>query len=315
MDFSRASNPFSSASSIIGSTSVADTVNNMFNSNGIYFGLILVVLICIGIAIALYYIISRRIFGFSKVISKDTETPIRCNEKRQFGFTFDKSNNGERRSYSFWIYIHDMNVGREMFKHVLSISDNKTPQYIGKSSPYIFIDKTNNRLYVRFAKLNSINNTTFNDITYTGLSDTQTFNTFMSTGIVIPYIPLQRWVHVAIVCNANSYKNYIYTYVDGDLVNMTSTGEFEKVSNLRTTAKDLRDLDLNVSGFLTIGGNPTDLVDGPGFSGLIAKVTTFNYELNQQDVYNNYYEGPIGGLLAKLGLANYGLRNPIYKIS
>ena len=315
MDFSRSSSPLSSITSAISNVSNTAIVNNLFNSQGIYIGLIVVILVCIGIAYLLYYIISRKIFGMSKVISKDTELPIRCNQKRQFGFKFDDASNGERRTYTFWIYIHDLNIGRDMYKHVLSINTDKSNLYIGSASPYIFLDKTNNRLYVRFAKSKSINNNQYNNIQYNDLSNTTNFDKFMSTGIVIPYIPMQRWVHVAIVCNANSYKNYIYAYVDGDLVNMTSTGEFEKVAQLKNNKKDLTNLDLNVNGFLHIGGDSSDLSNGPGFSGLIAKVTTFNYELNQQDIYDNYYEGPIGGLLAKLGLANYRLRNPVYKIS
>jgi len=315
MDFSRSSSPLSGITNAFKNVSNTDTINNLFNSKGIYIGLIVVILVCIGIAYSLYYLISRKIFGMSKVIAKDTERPVRCNEKKQFGFEFDNNNNGERRSYAFWIYLHDLNVGRDLYKHVLSINSEKTPTYIGSSSPYIFLDKTNNRLYVRFSKLKNVNNTTYNDITYSDLSNSEKFERFMQTGIVIPYIPMQRWVHVAIVCNANSYKNYIYAYVDGDLVNMTSTGEYEKVSILKNLSKDLTNLDLNVSKYLNTGGDASSFADGPGFSGLIAKVTTFNYELNQQDVYDNYYEGPIGGLLSTLGLANYGLRNPIYKIS
>jgi len=310
MDFSRSSSPLSSITNAISNVSSAVAVNNLFNSQGIYIGLIVVILVCVGIAYVLYYIISRKIFGMSKEVSKQTETPIRCNQKRQFLYRFDDTSNGERRTFTFWIYIHDLNVGRDMYKHVLSIQSLKDSFAPSSASPYIFLDRTNNRLYVRFATSSDNELIYYND-----LKDSTTFNKFMSSGIVIPYVPLQRWVHVAIVCNANSYKNYIYAYIDGDLVNMTSTGEYEKIAHLKNMKKDLTKLNLNVTNYLNIGGDSSDLSTGPGFSGLIAKVTTFNYELNQQDIYDNYYEGPIGGLLAKLGLANYGLRNPVYKIS
>jgi len=321
---SRSSSPLSGLTSSIGSisnmgsgltSSLSNSINGMFNNKSIYVGLIIVVIVCIGLAWTLYYIITAKIFSLAKVVANETLKPLLCNQKYKYAFKFDKSSNGERRSYTFWIYLHDLNVGRSLYKNVFNVARDKENIKIGKCSPYIFLDKQNNSLYIRFAKLA----TTFDgslDITYTQLNNDGILNTFMKSGIVIPYVPLQRWVHIAVVCNANSYKSYMYAYVDGDLVNMSSTGELEKQSTkLKQLTKDYRDLDLNIDGFLTIGGNSSDLTEGPGFSGLISKITTFNFELNQQDIFDNYYEGPIGGLLGKLGLANYGLRNPIYKIS
>ena len=67
----------------------------------------------------------------------------------------------------------------------------------------------------------------------------------MKTGIVIPYIPLQRWVHIAIICNANSYKNYIYAYVDGDLVSTTSNNEKDRyLGDTDDTRKNLTKIGL-----------------------------------------------------------------------
>ena len=41
----------------------------------------------------------------------------------------------------------------------------------------------------------------------------------------------------------------------------------------------------------------------------------YNYDLNDRDIYNDYNEGPIDNLLAKLGLGAYGIRSPVYKIT
>lgn len=305
------------SSSMLSNTSIKENLEAIFNSTYIYIGLIIVIIVCVLLAWTLYYIISSRIFALTKVVSEDTYNPILTNTKRKFNFIFDKSSNGERRSFTFWIYIHDLNVGRDTYKNVFYISDTKNYTNIGSLSPYVFMDKIQNRLYVRFAKQASEDDST-KEIKYSDLNDKTKFADFMKTGIVIPYVPLQRWVHIAVVCNANSYKNYIYAYVDGDLVNSTSTGEIDKiasVSNDEKQKKDLKNLDLNVQGYLTIGGTPNDFAEGPGFSGLITKITAYNHEINQQDIYNDYYNGPIGGILASIGLANYGLRSPIYKIS
>jgi len=297
-------NTFSSTASTLTST-VKENYNSLFNSGYIYFGLIAVVIVCVLLAYLLYYLITTRLFLQVKVVAEETKTPVVCNEKRKIKFTYDKTGNGERRTFSFWIYLHDMNKYKGMYKNVFNVNETEDIVNINKPSPFIFLDKSNNRLYIRFSKKGSTA-----EFKYSYLD--QSLSEFMRQGIVIPYVPLQRWVHIAVVCNANSYKNYIYAYVDGDLVNSTSTNEKDSV--LEGSIKDLRDLNLNVQGFLNIGGSPNDFAEGPGFSGLISKVTTYNYELNQKDIYDDYSSGPIGGILSRLGLSNYGVRSPIYKI-
>jgi hypothetical protein len=298
-------NAFSTTSSTL-TDKVKENYNSLFNSGYIYFGLIAVVIVCVLLAYLLYYLITTRLFLQVKVVAEETKTPIVCTEKRKLKFTYDKTGNGERRTFTFWIYLHDMNKYKGMYKNVFNISESEEVVNINKPSPYIFLDKDNNRLYIRFSKKGTSDAVS---VKYSsldaGIAD------FMKQGIVVPYVPLQRWVHIAVVCNANSYKNYIYVYVDGDLVNSTSTGEIDSIIG---GVKDLKDLNLNVQGFLNIGGSPNDFAEGPGFSGLVSKVTTYNYELNQKDIYDDYSGGPIGGILSRLGLSNYGVRSPIYKI-
>ncbi len=293
------------------SSSVKDTYDSIYNGVGIYIGLIFIILLCFLIAYLLYYYITTSVFMNTIKLAEETKVPILCTEKIRYNFSYDKTYNGDRRSFTFWIYIHDMTKYKSMYKNVFNITANDTGVQINKASPYIFLDNNNNKMYVRFtSKMNETNIVkNYSDITESTLED------FMKQGITVPYIPLQRWVHIAIVCNANSYKNYMYAYVDGDLVNSVSTGEKDKhIISTSTINKDYKDLDLNVNGYLNIGGNNNDLVEGPGFSGLVSKITTYNYELNQRDIFNDYYKGPVGGILAKVGLARYGIRSPIYKI-
>ena len=283
-----------------------------YYNNYVYLGLILVIVISLIIAYILYRLMTTKLFLNTKLICQDTKVPVLGIEKHTFEFKFDKTGNGERRSYTFWIYLNDMNKFKNNFKNVFYISStNKDQINLEDASPYVFLDAQQNRMYVRFAKINSTEKKTFTSITSSNLDD------IMKQGIVIPYIPLQRWVHIAIVCNANSYKNYIYAYVDGDLVNTTSQNEkdrFITYCGSSCSTKDLRDIDINNNGFLVTGGTPNETINGPGFSGLLAKVTTFNYELNQKDIYDDYYSGPVGGIFAQLGLGMYGIRNPIYKL-
>lgn len=295
-------------------TSIKEKYGDYFSNNYLFIGLIAVVVICVIVGWFLYRIITTKLFLNLKEISEDTKVPIIGIEKKIINFSYEPTGNGERRSYSFWIYIHDMNKNNGQYKRVLCMSKDESNK-LDDCSPYIFLDKTINKMYIRFGRQGGAAALPTTSDTYTSITESG-LDTIMKRGITIPYIPIQRWVHVAVVCNANSYKNYIYAYIDGDLVNTTSSKENDRfITNSGTPIqKDLSDMALNVSGKLTIGGTSNDYVNGMGFSGLISKFTTYNYELNQKDIFDDYYSGPVGGLMAKLGLGMYGIRSPIYKL-
>lgn len=301
----------SSSETITNSTkNISSSINSDYlNNNSLYIGLVLVIIICGIIAYVLYTIITTKLFLNVKQIADETKVPVLCTERKKITYKLDKTGNGERRSYTFWIYIHDMNKYIDQYKNVFSIRSDDKSIKLDSASPFIILDEKTNRMYVRFAPIKE--NSATRNFDYTNITKVN-LTKIMEQGIVVPYIPLQRWVHIAIVCNANSYKNYLYAYVDGDLVNTTSSGEEDKY--ITGCNKNLTDIDLNISGNLSIGGNASELSEGPGFSGLVSKITTYNYELNQKDIYDDYYNGPVGGLLAKIGLGMYGMRSPIYKL-
>jgi hypothetical protein len=205
-----------------------------------------------------------------------------------------------------------MNKYPQQYKNVWCIRTTEAETAINNASPFIFLDKTENKLFVRFAPKTT--GAPENSITSLSALTTANFVTFMKRGIVIPYVPLQRWVHIAIVCNANSYKSSITAYVDGDLVNVISNGENDKyIPSATAVPKQFNDIDINKSGFLHIGGNVNE-ASGVGFSGLVSKITSFNHDINPKDIYYEYYKGPVNSFFAALGIGNYGIRNPIYKI-
>jgi len=281
------------------------------SDNGIYIGLFLVIIVCLFIAYILYYFITTKLFYNVRQIVNETRIPVICTESRRFDFDIKTTGNGERRSYTFWIYIHDMNKFAGNYENVFNVQTSASVKNPALASPFVFLDKTDNKMYFRFGETgdkSSSDVAVYNNLTENKLKE------FMRTGIVIPYIPLQRWVHIAIVCNANSYKNYIYAYVDGDLVSTTSNNEKDRyLGDTEDTRKRLTKININNKGVINVGGE-LNATEGPGFSGLVSKISTFNYELNQRDVYNDYYWGPIGNILARLGLGMYGVRNPIYKL-
>ena len=288
-----------------------NTISNYASNASVVMGLIFVIILCFFVAFGLYFLIARTIFNQSRITIPETKIPVICNTYTKLSIeNYNKSGNGKRRSYTFWIYINDMNKYPGVYKHVFHIGDSTD---ITQGSPYVFLDKIENKMYVRFA---STENDTFKALSNKAPpSSVQNLNqadldTFMRQGIVIPYIPIQRWVHIAIVVNENSNGGTITAYVDGDLSKIVTSNDMEGSDSKPVK---VRNLDLDREGALHIGGSVEATV-GPGFSGLVSKISMFNYDLNDRDIYNNYNEGPLDGFLASLGLANYGLRSPIYKI-
>ena len=304
------------------------------NDKTIIFGLLIVILISIIVAYGLYYLISVKLFYNIKNKVVETSTPIYGNVLTTIPVKFDNTSNGLRRSYMFWIYINDLNKGVNQYKHVLHVGDN-TGSDIRLQSPYIFLDKLENKLIVY---ISSTDSTIFAQVG-TGSSASNmpipslnnlsgsNLNFILRRSIIIPYIPLQRWVHIGLVINESSSGIGITAYVDGDISNYSQSGDLLTTTKLNVSDEasvyftatnvdrlkkiDYSNANLNKDGNLVIGGNQSP---DYGFNGLISKFVTTNYDLNQRDIYNNYNEGPVNNLLLSLGIPNYGVRNPIYRI-
>jgi hypothetical protein len=323
-------------SSSINSTSdsIRSFYETSFNNNTLFIGLLFVIIFTIIIAYLLYTYIGSQLFAKIKSVVSDTKVPVIGTKLSKFTAELAKNANGSRKSFSFWIYINDMNKYKGQYQTVAAVSSDGEINYnIENCSPYIFLDKNNNTMFIRFTKLDDQSyNQSFNQIT-----SPETLHKFLQTGISIDYIPMQRWVHIAVVCNSNTFKTTLYAYVDGDLVKSISHNESFKLIgyesnyfedgasalntngkiNIKNPANNTKfdNINLNMTGYLYVG-NSRDYSKGigPGFYGLLSSFTSYNYELNQQDIYSIYNDGPITGFLAKLGLGAYGVRSPVYKL-
>lgn len=289
-----------------GVSMVSNLYSNLKENNLIYIGLFIVILLSILSIYFLYSMIGN--YLFLKVVKTVPETtvPVLCTKSSVFKAEFPDMGNGSRRSFTFWIYIYDITKNSGNFKTVAAVSNNNdysssSSTVYRDASPHIFLDTDNNSLYCHFNnKKANTNITSFNNVNKNNI------DAYMRTGIKIDYIPLQRWVHVAIVVNSDSFSTSLYAYVDADLVKTERNGG--QAGNM------LNDIDLKQSTYLLVGGDTSNVKNGPGFSGLISNFSSYNYELNQNDISNIYRQGPVNGLLAYLGLGLYGIRNPIYKI-
>ena len=305
---------------LIKSTSqINNLYQNMSNNSTLYIGLFFVIIFTVIIAILLYTFLGWQLFSKIEQTVSDTKIPVVGTKLTKFKAELADTANGVRRSFSFWIYINDTNKYYNQYKNVLALSNDPDNYNPGLSSPHVFLDKKNNSMYIRFNKKPKYNANgklaTSADATDNLCMNTNNIQDYMKSGIYIKYIPIQRWVNVVIVCNSDSFKTSMYAYIDGDLVNtiMHEDTNIDIGTGIYIPKIDFTDINLNTTGYLYTGSDNIGKC-GPGFSGLIANFTSFNYELNPKDIYNIYNKGPINGLLARLGLAAYGVRSPIYKI-
>lgn len=276
-------------------------------NENIFYLIIIVFLVTVIIGYILYYIITDNILYQQKIEVEGTEVPIICNELSEFKLSKTLLNsNGIKRSYAFWIYINDINKYTGKFRHIAHMGQNAGQ--INNSCPYIFLDKHTNSIHVRFApKIEPANMTQFDTLNeINDLNDLITYNG-KRCGITIKYVPIQRWVHVAIV--VSDYNGgIVYTYIDGELADAEDAKKNKLV---------LYELDFeNKMGSLFVGGSISNTyVNATGFSGLLSKFSFYNYDLNKNDVYKEYSKGPLNGLLTSMGIVSYGLRNPVYKLN
>ena len=289
-----------------------DTVTN--SSSSIYFIIILLVLAAI-VCYIIYYIIVDNIIYQKKILIPGTETPVLCSKhtKLPYSDVLD-SGNGNKRSYCFWIYILDINTlqGGD-YRHFATITEKKNKQSdIHKSSLCIRLNRKNNSLDFRFGTNDEtpldIGSGTFNTITES--------NTKIMCGINIKYVPIQRWVHIAVVLN-DTGGGSVTTYIDGNFVETINNKNIKELERDPNILINVGKLNLQHTGTLYVGGleTPIDANIPLGFSGLLSRFTIFNFDLNRNDIYKEYSQGPIKGGLSSIGLTAYGIRNPIYKLN
>ncbi len=271
------------------------------NSKLIIVSLVLVAAGAFVVAYLLYWAINKVAVSKKSFLVPQTKVPITGTQLTKIsGINTPPQVNGKRASFTFWLYVHDIDKYRGTMRHVLHIGDE---QDIYTASPMVFFSAYNNKLNVMFNPISDPK----------APMDATRFDYLTSRyGVSIDYIPIQRWVHVAIVVNETVNGGVINAYLDSELVKVVTTGKLNEVEGTSNTIANIQNLKLDKTGSLFIGGSP-DV--GVGFSGLVSKFTMFNYDLNVADVYNDYRTGPIDNLLARLGLPAYGLQSPIYRIS
>jgi tetrahydromethanopterin S-methyltransferase subunit G len=268
--------------------------SEMLSNPSVLYGLVIVIIIAIICIIVIYYFIANAVFNKKSIIIEETKFPIKGNIQSNIIIeNFPASGNGLKRTYTFWLYVNDVNSNPGQPKHIFSIGVNDNE--VTNKSPVVILN--NSKLYIHFpnSKTKSDGITTSDKIITLPTNNT----------VVFDYLPMQRWVHIGVVIYDNYVGASVALYMDAQLVSTTT----DKEKSTSGPDQILQDLQLDLTGSLKVGG---DSPSYPGFNGLLSKVGIYNYDLNSRDIYNIYSEGPIDGLLASIG---YGVRAPLYKLS
>ena len=316
------------------SSMIFDQMQNLGNSTQAIIGLIFLILFSVIIAFIMYSYISKVVFNKYKITIPKTKLPLIGNVKNEINLDSDlpvaENGNGIKRSYTFWIYIKD-NVNTA-FRNVLYLSKSDKNEIVN-TSPHIFMGGRNNKMYIRFSKKDNNVFDSCDELEQIEKLDnafslfmndgkpTNCFREYMKQGIVIDYVPMQRWVHIGIVINdleqsmSSTIGASISAYIDGELVAVANNGDtINGLGSSDDYVYEINNLDLDNYTKLVVGGEQSS-GSSAGFSGLFCKFTVFNYDLNDRDIHNDYNKGPVDNIMAKLGIGTYGVRSPVYRIS
>lgn len=279
------------ASKVTEETSAAiEKATEMLSNPSVLYGLIAVIVIAVICVAVVYYFIANAVFNKKSIIIEKTKFPIKGNTKSVIMIeNFPSSGNGLRRTYTFWVYVNDVNNAGGKPKHIFSIGNDSSGNEITDKSPVVVLKDS--KLHICFP-------TTDTDVKNAPTTVDQ-IDTTKDNTVSFDYLPMQRWVHIAVVISDDYQGSTVSLYMDAQLASSTTDG------------KDtiLKGFKLDTTGSLIVGGDNSTTY---GFNGLLSKVGIHNYDLNSRDIYNIYSEGPIDGLLASLG---YGVRAPLYKLA
>lgn len=308
------------------------------------YGFMILVALVVGVlllllAYVLYVYLSSKLTNKITVLIPESKMPRKGTELSKLNGTMIPSGgNGNRMTYSFWIYIYDINkfAADKELRHVLHFGE----ETLTGASPAVYLDGKTNKMYVRFDRRSDTQTavpTTFSsrlaaimasqstdpEKVSAGFSANSTVSSFddavkidmAKRGIIIDYIPLQRWVHVAVVVNESVNRGYMSAYLDGELVKTVSSNEKEKLSDgTKHIVYNFQNLNIGKAGNIYIGGDIYNENVQRGFSGMVSKIVVSNYDLNGLEIKKIYTQGPIDNLTSKLGLPAYGVRSPVYRL-
>ena len=232
---------------------------------------------------------------------------------------------GREYSYAFWLYIDnfeqivDATTGQPVQRMVFYRGNTGD---ITSANPIVMLDGKSNKLHLviktQGSALEPAATTDLNKILTKNYFENKALDSEMDgvnkhIVMAVDYVPLQRWVHfVAVVDN-----KVITLYMDGEIYAVKSVDEF-KASRTPEVDRLGKTIDYNLildktDGDVFIGkGQVGNKISVAGFMG---RFEFYNYAVSMDEVRKSYDKGPISkGVLSFMGINNYGVRSPVYKL-
>lgn len=205
------------------------------------------------------------------------------------------SNRGQEFTYSFWIYLGEYSTTSQ-HKLLIQRGSPDPKEQVSKLSfnanPIIALDKGTNMMWFALSTTKTTGENSLDDI----------FNKNASCLVSkIEYVPLHRWVFISMVLR----DNIMTIYLDGDIYSVTTTSDIVGSSS----GNSVRPIVNSTYGDAFIGSSKHFTTS------FISKLNSYNFALTQNEILKKYNQGPVNkSILSVFGLANYGVRNPVYNL-
>ena len=274
------------------------------------------VVLLIFITVIIYIYFAMRGTGLrAKTLTSDPIKLIQSNSPKTISnTTIPIPTLGKEYAYSFWVYLenYDQTVqNHRMLWYRGNVND------ISTANPIIYMDKQSNTMYLCVKTQSStLSSSSVNYNQDVGQVVSENFflnpaftspnNTNQYLIMTIDYVPLQRWVHVALIVD----NQMLSVYLDGEIYSVKSADDFNAMNKLNYNL-----IIDKTDGDIYIGANPQNS-QNMTINGYLSKLDFFSYAMSAQDVHKTYAAGPFSrNFMSMIGLGSaYGVRSPVYKI-
>jgi hypothetical protein len=208
---------------------------------------------------------------------------------------------GQSFSFSFWLYLTDFESS-ENGKLVMWRS--KTPTDVSAANPIVFIDPKVNQMYICIKTNRNPSPLPTKLMDLVQSKDKSRWGYLVAT---VQYVPLQRWVNYTFAIDSTM----LTVYQDGSMYTVSSIYDMVDVNNTVTP----RPVFGSSSGSVDVGSLGTGSISG-SIRGFIARLNFYNYAVTSRQALSIYESGPSNStnLLGNIGIAEYAIRTPIYRI-
>ena len=313
-----------------------------FDGSKAFGAVIMVAALVTILVIVLYiiYLIKNQNFARQVVINGSINVADPNNQATSVNLTATSTN---AVTYTFWVYLYNYVpkgasvepglVWTGYTASTTSATGSSGSSTVTNVSPLVFMDSSTNRMYCSFylADGTTVNPNGFllsqliptrNNLIGDLRSPLQN-NPMGYVTIPIDYVPLQRWVHLALVINQST----ISIYQDGTVYSVRAASDLDGVNQQPPQPQLTRPL-FNVGTPTTFMTTPnasssTYSASGPTIQNAVQQQNMYlssfyyyNYALSQSDILGIYNKGPnaVSGWFTWLGLGHWKFQSPVVRI-